>query len=164
MTPPVPGRMFESGRLLSRTRVEETRAYGSAWLLDSPCCWPLVRRSQPVRRRGAPSEGPRRAARILRRQWRAEGDVKPGPMDPGGKMTPMTHANGSRESSACSAAMRVPAHGPEQGSRHHGDSTEEKVYTYYAADNMIAMSSVPKEQCGGIPGPIPMKRRLEEPR
>jgi hypothetical protein len=78
-------------------------------------------------------------------KWKAEGDVKPGPMGPGGKMT----SNDTCEwfegklSVICRYEGSSPM-GPNKGIGIMGYSTEEKVYTYYAVDNMMAMSSVPK--------------------
>ena len=94
----------------------------------------------------APKPGPEHARlAYFVGKWRAEGDVKPGPMGPGGKMT----SNDTCEwfegklSVLCRYDGTGPM-GPSKGLGIMGYSTEEKVYTYYAVDNMMAMSSVPK--------------------
>jgi hypothetical protein len=78
-------------------------------------------------------------------KWKAEGEVKPGPMGPGGKMT----SNDSCEwfEGKLSVICRYEGTGPmgqSKGLGIMGYSAEEKVYTYYAVDNLMAMASVPK--------------------
>jgi hypothetical protein len=79
-------------------------------------------------------------------KWNAEGEVKPGPMGPGGKM---------RSSDTCewfegefSVICRYEGSGPtgpSKGIGILGYNTEEKVYTYYGIDNSaMTMTSVPK--------------------
>jgi hypothetical protein len=95
---------------------------------------------------GAPKPGPEHARLgYFIGKWRAEGDVKPGPMGPGGKMT----SNDTCEwfEGKLSVVCRYEGTGPtgqSKGLGIMGYSTEEKVYTYYAVDNMMAMSSIPK--------------------
>jgi hypothetical protein len=94
----------------------------------------------------APQPGPEHARlAYFVGKWRAEGDVKPGPMGPGGKMT----SNDTCEwfEGKLSVVCRYEGSGPmgqNKGLGIMGYSTEEKVYTYYAVDNMMAMASVPK--------------------
>ena len=95
----------------------------------------------------APKPGPEHARLgYFVGKWKAEGDVKPGPMGPGGKMT----SNDTCEwfegkfSVICRYEGSSPM-GPSKGIGILGYSTEEKVYTYYAGDNTtMAMASVPK--------------------
>jgi hypothetical protein len=95
----------------------------------------------------APKPGPEHARLgYFVGKWTAEGDIKPGPMGPGGKMT----SNDTCEwfegkfSVICRYEGRGPM-GPNKGIGILGYSTEEKVYTYYAVDNTnMAMASVPK--------------------
>lgn len=79
-------------------------------------------------------------------KWNAEGEVKPGPMGPGGK---------TKSSDTCewfegqfSVVCRYEGTGPMGPSKSIGIlgySTEEKVYTYYGIDNSnMTMASVPK--------------------
>jgi hypothetical protein len=79
-------------------------------------------------------------------KWKAEGEVKPGPMGPGGKMI----SNDTCEwfegkfSVVCRYEGSGPM-GPNKGLGILGYSTEEKVYTYYAVDNTnMGMATVPK--------------------
>jgi hypothetical protein len=94
----------------------------------------------------APKAGPEHARlAYFVGKWRAEGDVKPGPMGPGGKMT----SNDTCEwfEGKLSVICRYEGSGPmgqSKGLGIMGYSTEEKVYTYYAVDNLMAMASVPK--------------------
>jgi hypothetical protein len=79
-------------------------------------------------------------------KWNADGEMKPGPMGPGGKM---------RSSDTCewfegqfSVICRYDGSGPmgpSKGIGILGYNTEEKVYTYYGVDNTnMTMASVPK--------------------
>jgi hypothetical protein len=79
-------------------------------------------------------------------KWKAEGEVKPGPMGPGGKIT----SNDSCEwyqghySVICRSDGSTPM-GPSTSIGILGYNTEEKVYTYYAVDNSgMNMATVPK--------------------
>ena len=95
----------------------------------------------------APKPGPEHARLgYFVGKWNVEGDIKPGPMGPGGKM---------KSSDTCewfegkfSVICRYEGDGPMGANRGLGIlgySTEEKVYTYYAVDNTnMAMASVPK--------------------
>jgi hypothetical protein len=95
---------------------------------------------------GAPKPGPEHARLgYFVGKWRAEGDVKPGPMGPGGKMTSNDTCEWfeGRLSVICRYEGSSPM-GPTKGLGILGYSSEEKVYTYYAVDNLMAMASVPK--------------------
>ncbi len=83
--------------------------------------------------------------------WKAEGEMKPGPMGPGGKFT---------SSDTCewfdgqfSVVCRAEGTGPMGRSKSMGIlgyNTEEKVYTYYGADNSgMTMASVSKGTARG---------------
>ena len=95
----------------------------------------------------APKPGPEHARLgYFVGKWKAEGDVKPGPMGPGGKMTSADSCEWfeGRFSVICRYEGSGPM-GPSKGLGILGYSTEEKVYTYYAVDNTnMAMASVPK--------------------
>jgi len=79
-------------------------------------------------------------------KWTAEGEMKPGPMGSGGKMT----ANDTcewfegRYSVICRSKGTGPM-GPTKNIGILGYNTEEKVYTYYGVDNSnMTMASVPR--------------------
>jgi hypothetical protein len=79
-------------------------------------------------------------------KWITEGEMKPSPMGPGGKIT----SNDSCEwfsggfAVICHGDGKSPM-GPSKSIGIMGYSTEEKVYTYYGADNtMMSMTSVPR--------------------
>jgi Protein of unknown function (DUF1579) len=79
-------------------------------------------------------------------KWSAEGEMKPGPMGPGGKF--MTTDNcewfEGHYSVICRSEGTTPM-GPTKSIGILGYSPEEKVYTYYGVDNSgMTMSSVPK--------------------
>lgn len=78
--------------------------------------------------------------------WTSEGEVKPGPMGPGGK-TSMTDTCEWFEGGfavICRSEGRTPM-GPNKALAVMSYSTEEKVYTYYAVDNSgMTMASVPR--------------------
>ncbi len=79
-------------------------------------------------------------------KWTAEGEIKPGPMGPGGKMTSSDDCAWfeGRFSVICRSEGTTPM-GPSKGIGILGYSAEEKVYTYYGVDNSImTMASVPK--------------------
>ena len=79
-------------------------------------------------------------------KWKAEGEVKPGPMGPGGKMTTRDDCQWfeGRYSVICRSEGTSPM-GPGKSIGILGYNTEEKVYTYYAVDNSgMNMASVPK--------------------
>jgi hypothetical protein len=79
-------------------------------------------------------------------KWTADGDVKPGPMGPGGKMKTTDDCEWfeGRYSVICRSEGTSPM-GPTKSIGILGYNTEEKVYTYYGVDNSgMTMSSVPK--------------------
>ena len=79
-------------------------------------------------------------------KWKAEGEVKPGPMGPGGKITTTDDCQWfeGKFSVICRSEGTTP-NGPTRSIGILGYSSEEKVYTYYGVDNSgMAMSSVPK--------------------
>src|SRR6187399_409801 len=79
-------------------------------------------------------------------KWTAEGEVKPGPMGPGGKMTTTDNCEWfeGHYSVICRSEAKTPM-GSNKSIGILGYNTEEKVYTYYAVDNTnMNMASVPK--------------------
>ena len=79
-------------------------------------------------------------------KWTGDGDVKPGPMGPGGKMTSTDDCQWFEGgfSVICRSEGKSPA-GPSKSIGILGYSPEEKVYTYYGVDNTnMTMASVPK--------------------
>ena len=79
-------------------------------------------------------------------KWTAEGEMKPGPMGPGGKMTSTDTCEWfeGRFSVICRSEGKTPM-GPSKSIGILGYSPEEKVYTYYGVDNTnMTMASVPK--------------------
>ena len=79
-------------------------------------------------------------------KWKAEGEVKPGPMGPGGKMTSNDTCEWfeGRYSVICRSEGTLPT-GSTKSIGILGYSPEEKVYTYYGVDNSsMTMASVPK--------------------
>ena len=79
-------------------------------------------------------------------KWTAEGEMKPGPMGPGGKMTTTDNCEWfeGRYSVICRSEGTTPM-GPTKSIGILGYSTEEKVYTYYGVDNSnMTMASVPR--------------------
>jgi hypothetical protein len=79
-------------------------------------------------------------------KWKAEGDVKPGPMGPGGKMTSTDTCEWfeGQYSVICRSEGKTPM-GPSKSIGILGYSTEDKAYTYYGVDNSgMTMASVPK--------------------
>jgi hypothetical protein len=79
-------------------------------------------------------------------KWTAEGEVKPGPMGPGGKMTTSDNCEWfeGHYSVICRSEGTTPS-GPAKSIGILGYSPEEKVYTYYGVDNSsMTMASVPK--------------------
>jgi hypothetical protein len=79
-------------------------------------------------------------------KWKAEGEVKPGPMGPGGKFTSSDKCEWfeGHYSVVCRSEGNMPT-GPSKSIGILGYSPEEKVYTYYGVDNTnMTMSSVPK--------------------
>src|SRR5262249_41577584 len=79
-------------------------------------------------------------------KWTGVGEVKPGPMGPGGKMTSTDDCQWFEGgfSVICHSTANGPM-GPSKSIGILGYSTEEKVYTYYGVDNTsMTMASVPK--------------------
>ena len=79
-------------------------------------------------------------------KWKAQGEVKPGPMGPGGKITTTDDCQWfeGKFSVICRSEGTTP-NGPTRSIGILGYSTEEKVYTYYGVDNSaMVMASVPK--------------------
>ena len=79
-------------------------------------------------------------------KWNAEGEMKPGPMGPGGKMksTDTCEWFEGQYSVICRSEGTMPT-GSSKSIGILGYNTEEKVYTYYGIDNSnMTMASVPK--------------------
>jgi hypothetical protein len=84
-------------------------------------------------------------------RWKAEGEIKPGPMGPGGKFTGTDTCEWfeGRFAVICRSEGKGPT-GPSRSIGILGYSPEEKAYTYYGVDNSaMTMSSVPKGQVQG---------------
>lgn len=95
----------------------------------------------------APKPGPehQRLAYFVGK-WNAEGEVKPGPMGPGGKFTSSDTCEWfeGRYSVVCHSEGNMPM-GKSKSIGILSYSPEEKVYTYYGIDNSsMTMASVPK--------------------
>jgi hypothetical protein len=95
----------------------------------------------------APKPGPEHAKlAYFVGKWTAEGEMKPGPMGPGGKMKTTDNCEWfeGRYSVICRSEGTTPM-GPTKSIGILGYNTEEKVYTYYGVDNSgMTMASVPK--------------------
>jgi hypothetical protein len=79
-------------------------------------------------------------------KWTAEGEIKPGPMGPGGRMTTTDTCEWfeGRYSVICRSEGSTPT-GSTKSIGILGYSAEEKVYTYYGVDNSnMTMASVPR--------------------
>ena len=79
-------------------------------------------------------------------KWTVAGEMKPGPMGPGGKFTASDDCQWfeGRFTVICRSEGTMPV-GPSKSLGILGYSPEEKVYTYYGVDNTnMTMSSVPK--------------------
>jgi hypothetical protein len=79
-------------------------------------------------------------------KWNAEGELKPGPMGPGGKFTTSDTCEWfeGKYSVVCRSEGKMPM-GPSKSIGILGYNTEEKVYTYYGVDNTnMTMASVPR--------------------
>jgi hypothetical protein len=84
-------------------------------------------------------------------KWKAEGEMKPGPMGPGGKMTSTDNCEwfAGHYSVICRSEAKTPM-GSNKSIGILGYNSEEKVYTYYAVDNTnMNMASVPKGRVQG---------------
>jgi Protein of unknown function (DUF1579) len=95
----------------------------------------------------APKPGPEHARLgYFVGKWAGDGEVKPGPMGPGGKIksTDTCEWYEGRFSVICRSEGTGPS-GPTKSIGILGYSTEEKVYTYYGVDNSpMTMATVPK--------------------
>jgi Protein of unknown function (DUF1579) len=95
----------------------------------------------------APKPGPEHARLgYFVGKWTAEGEMKPGPMGPGGKIksTDTCEWFEGRFSVICRSEGTTPM-GPSKSIGILGYSPEEKVYTYYGVDNTnMTMASVPR--------------------
>ena len=79
-------------------------------------------------------------------KWTTEGEMKPGPMGPGGKLTSNDACEWFEGGFAviCRGDGMTPM-GPSKSLGILGYSAEEKVYTYYGVDNSaMSMTSVPR--------------------
>lgn len=79
-------------------------------------------------------------------RWTTEGEVKPSPMGPGGRITGTDNCTWFQGGFAvvCNTEGKTPM-GPSKGLGIMGYSSEEKVYTYYGIDNSaMSMTSVPR--------------------
>lgn len=79
-------------------------------------------------------------------KWTSEGEMKPGPMGPGGKMTSTDTCEwfDGRFAVVCRSEGKTPM-GPSKSVGILGYSAEEKVYTYYGIDNSnMTMTTVPR--------------------
>jgi hypothetical protein len=79
-------------------------------------------------------------------RWKAEGEVQPGPMGPGGKFTGTDTCEWfeGRFTVICRSEGQGPS-GPSKSIGILGYSPEDKAYTYYGVDNSsMVMSTVPK--------------------
>jgi Protein of unknown function (DUF1579) len=79
-------------------------------------------------------------------QWTSEGEMKPGPMGPGGKISATDTCEWfeGRFAVICRSEGKGPM-GPVKNLGILGYSAEEKVYTYYGVDNSnMTMTSVPR--------------------
>ena len=83
--------------------------------------------------------------------WKVEGELKPGPMGPGGKFTSTDNCEWfeGKYSVTCRSEGAMPM-GPSKSIGILGYSPEQKVYTYYGVDNSnMTMASVPKGTVSG---------------
>ncbi|CAN5857684.1 hypothetical protein BH24GEM1_BH24GEM1_00660 [soil metagenome] len=79
-------------------------------------------------------------------KWNVEGEMKPGPMGPGGKFTASDTCEWfeGKFSVICRSEGKMPT-GPSRSLGILGYNTEEKAYTYYGVDNSnMTMASVPR--------------------
>jgi Protein of unknown function (DUF1579) len=84
-------------------------------------------------------------------RWKAEGEVKPSPMGPGGKVTATDNCEWfeGRFTVICRSEGQGPS-GPSKSIGILGYSPEDKAYTYYGVDNSsMIMSTVPKGTVSG---------------
>jgi hypothetical protein len=84
-------------------------------------------------------------------KWKAEGEIKPGPMGPGGRMSTTDDCQWfeGKYSVICRSEGTTPM-GPSKSIGILGYNPEEKVYTYYGVDNSgMNMASVAKGNLKG---------------
>jgi hypothetical protein len=84
-------------------------------------------------------------------RWKAEGEIKPGPMGPGGKFTGTDTCEWfeGQFTVICRSEGQGPT-GPSKSLGILGYSVEDKAYTYYGVDNSsMIMSTVPKGTVSG---------------
>jgi len=100
-----------------------------------------------VAAQAAPKPGPEHARLgYYVGKWKTEGEMKPSPMGPGGKMTGTDTCEWfeGHFSVICRSEGTGPW-GPTKSIGILGYSTDEKVYTYYGVDNSpMTMATVPK--------------------
>jgi Protein of unknown function (DUF1579) len=106
----------------------------------------------PAAAQAAPQPGPehQRLGYFVGR-WKAEGEIKPGPMGAGGKMTSTDNCEWfeGRFTVICRSEGQGPS-GPSKSIGILGYSVEDKAYTYYGVDNSsMIMSTVPKGTVSG---------------
>ncbi len=92
-----------------------------------------------------PTEAHQRLAYFVGK-WANEGELKPGPMGPGGKISSTDTCEWfeGRFAVVCRYDGKTPA-GPMKGMALIGYSPEAKAYTYYAIDNSgMTMTTVPR--------------------
>jgi hypothetical protein len=96
---------------------------------------------------GAPKPGPEhKRLGFFVGKWNVEGELKPGPMGPGGKFTASDTCEWFEGgfSVVCRSEGKMPT-GASRSLGILGYSAEEKVYTYYGIDNSnMMMATVPK--------------------
>ena len=102
---------------------------------------------QAAAAQGAPKPGPEhKRLGYFVGKWNVEGELKPGPMGPGGKFTSSDTCEWFEGGFAvvCRSEGKMPT-GPSKSMGILGYSSEEKVYTYYGVDNSpMTMAVVPK--------------------
>lgn len=84
-------------------------------------------------------------------KWTSEGEMKPSPMGPGGKVTMTDSCEwfDGRFAVICHSEGKTPM-GPNKSVGIMSYSSEERVYTYYAVDNSgMTMASVPRGSVQG---------------
>jgi hypothetical protein len=102
---------------------------------------------QSVAAQAAPKPGPENERLgYFVGKWKAEGELKPGPMGPGGKFTSTDNCEWfeGKYSVVCRSEGNMPT-GKSKSIGILGYNPEEKVYTYYGVDNSnMMMGSIPK--------------------
>ena len=107
------------------------------------CCQIAVAAQAPL----APKPGPEhQRLEYFVGKWTGEGEMKPGPMGPGGKITSTDTCEWFEGHFAviCRSDGKTPM-GPSKSIGILSYSPEEKIYTYYGVDNSgMGMASVPR--------------------